>query len=97
MNSIADITKFVKKVLKKIAGNLKMRDPDFISFDIRGGIQMKGGILPKAAFKKAVPKRVFHLVEGQTGPKKARIPSSVVIVAEEQNGKIVSVQQYHRR
>ena len=48
-------------------------------------------------FRARVAQPVFHLIEGQTGPQRSRIPTSVAIVVQEQAGKIISVQDYHRR
>ena len=81
----------VKKTLEKMAANLKLHDVNFLAFNVHGGI------VPKTLFHKSIPKRIFHLVEGESGRPKGKLRSSIVMVAEEQEGKIVSVREYQRR
>jgi hypothetical protein len=81
----------VQNALQQLAKKLKLRGAEVQSFEI------KGAALPKAAFRARLAPPVFHVVEGQTGPKKTRIPTSVAIVVQEQAGKIISIQDYHRR
>jgi hypothetical protein len=81
----------VEKGLQQLAKKLKLRDITVQSFEI------KGAALPKAAFRTPVAQPVFHVVEGRTGRQKARIPTSVALVVQEQDGKIISVLDYERR
>ncbi len=87
----SQVGKGVSEALRRMARNLKMKEFDMASFDILGGS------LPKAAFGKAMPTRRYHLLEGASGPAKNGVTPTIVLVAEEQNGKMVSVREYHRR
>ena len=82
----------VNRALQQIAKNLKLKKFEINSFNILGGV------VPKSEFAKAKVKRVYHLLEGELS-KSAKAPfiPRVVVVAEEQNGKIVSIREYERK
>lgn len=81
----------VLTALKKMAKNVNMKNEELLSFSV------VGGMLPKSAFGQKVPKRVFHLMHGEVGKPHHAFTPSAVIVAEEQEGKIVSVRSFDRK
>ncbi len=81
----------VHEALHQMAKNMKMKNLDLHSHDVCGGV------LPKSAFRRPLPKRSFHVLHGEVGEQHESLKPSIVLVAEEQEGKIVSVARYHRR
>ena len=85
------LTETVTEFLNKMAKNIRMKQVELHSHSVAGGV------LPKSAFGQKMPKRIFHTMHGVVGkPQKAFTPSAI-IVAEEQEGKIVSVRSLERR
>ncbi len=81
----------VKTALNKMAKNLKLKNEEVQSFTVHGGA------VPKSAFGLTVPKRIFHIVHGEIGRGHEAFTPTALILAEEQDGNIVSVNHYHRR
>ncbi len=81
----------VKKALRQMAENLQIDNVQFKACDTHRKANTK------TTFKKTIPKRYFHLVEGKVNNINSTIPSTIVIVAEEQNNQIVSARHYYRR
>ena len=82
----------VKSALNAMAKNLKLKDVSFSSFNI------SSKATPKSIFSKKLPKRVFHLMQGKTGVvTESPVVPEIAVVAEEQNGKIVSIREYIKK
>ena len=82
----------VSQALKKIAANAKMVKVKVSSYSV------SGATLPKAMYGKAIPTRVFHVVQGDTAkPTEGTIQPRIAVVVEAQNQEIISIREYHKR
>lgn len=82
----------VRTALKQIAANLNLANFDVASFKV------SGGAVAKSVYSKSVSKRVYHLVHGEgKSDKNSPIIPRMAVVAEERDGKIVSLREYHKR
>jgi hypothetical protein len=82
----------VAQALKKIAANANL-----VSFDV-SSYSVGGATLSKAIYAKAIPKRVYHVILGDTAePTEGPIQPGIAVVVEAQNEKIISVREYQKR
>ena len=57
-----------------------------------------GATLSKAMYAKVIPKRIHHMIQGDTAkPTEGPIQPQIAVVVEAQNEKIISVREYQKR